>query len=49
MGSVIFSRYRIYLIASFAVFSLFWFDTLGAQVAAPLPDYVIKKYGKPAV
>ena len=47
MGSVIFSQSRIFLIASFAVFSLFWFDTLGGQVAAPLPDYVIKKYGKP--
>ncbi|MEE8264700.1 MAG: DUF3179 domain-containing (seleno)protein [Gammaproteobacteria bacterium] len=27
--------------------SLFWFDALRAQESAPLPDYVIKQFGKP--
>ena len=41
------SKSRIFLIASLVTLSLFWFDALRAQEAAPLPDYVIKKFGKP--
>ncbi len=47
MGSAIFSQFRILLVALFVVLSLFRFDTVHAQQADPLPDYVIDKYGKP--
>jgi len=47
MSSVIFSQSRIFLVALFFTLSLFRFDTVQAQQAEPLPDYVIKKYGKP--
>ncbi len=47
MASAIGSKSRFFLIAPLVALSLFWFDTLRAQEAAPLPDYVIKKFGKP--
>ena len=47
MASAIGSQSRIFLIASLVTLSLFWFDALRAQEAAPLPDYVIQKFGKP--
>ncbi len=47
MASAISSKSRIFLIASLVTLSLFWFDALRAQEAAPLPDYVIKEFGKP--
>ncbi len=47
MASSISSQSRILLIASLVTLSLFWFDTLQAQEAVPLPDYVIEQYGKP--
>lgn len=45
MGSAIFSQSRMFLIAFIATLSLFRLDTVQAQQAEPLPDYVIKKYG----
>ena len=47
MASAISSKSRIFLIASLVTLSLFWFDALRAQEAAPLPAYVIKEFGKP--
>jgi len=47
MASSISSQSRILLIASLVTLSLFWFDTLQAQEAVPLPDYVVEQYGKP--
>ncbi len=41
------SQSRIFIIASLVTLSLFWFDALRAQESAPLPDYVIKQFGKP--
>ncbi len=40
---------RILFIALFVTLSLVRFDTLQAKGAEPLPDYVIKKFGKPPV
>lgn len=47
MASAISSQSRILLIASLVTLSLFWIDTLRAQEAGQLPDYVIEQYGKP--
>ena len=48
MTSVIGSQSRLFLIASLvATLSLFWFDDLRAQEAAPLPAYVVEKFGNP--
>ena len=47
MASAISSQSRIFLIASLVTLSPLWFDTLQAQEAAPLPDYVIEQFGKP--
>jgi hypothetical protein len=47
MASAISSKSRILLVASLVTLFLFWFDALRAQEAAPLPDYVIKEFGKP--
>ncbi len=47
MASAIKSKSNIFLIASLVVLSLFWSDALQAQEPAPLPDYVIKEFGKP--
>jgi hypothetical protein len=47
MASAISSQARILLIASLVTLCLFWFDTLQAQEAVPLPDYVIEQYGEP--
>ena len=47
MVSAIGSKSRIFSIALLATLALFWTDTLRAMEAKPLPDYVIKKFGKP--
>ncbi len=47
MASAISSQSRIFLIASLVTLSPLWFDTLQAQEAALLPDYVIEQFGKP--
>ncbi len=47
MASVIDSHFRIFLIAALATLFLFWPNILRAQQAAPVPDYVIKQFGKP--
>ena len=47
MASAISSKSRILFIASLVTLSLFAFDALRAQEATPLPDYVIKEFGKP--
>ena len=47
MASAMSSQSRIFIIASLVTLSLFWFDALRAQESAPLPDYVIKQFGKP--
>jgi hypothetical protein len=47
MASAINARSRIFFVASLVTVSLFWFDALRAQEAAPLPDYVIEEFGKP--
>ncbi len=47
MASVINSRPHIILLASLVALSLFCAGTLRAQEGAPLPDYVIKEFGKP--
>ncbi len=47
MASVVFSQSRIFMMAFLAVLCLFWFDAARAQTTAALPDYVIKKFGKP--
>lgn len=38
---------RILAVTSLVALSLFWIGSLRAQDAAPLPDYVIKEFGKP--
>ena len=47
MASAISSQSRIFYIASLVTLSMFWFETLQALEAVPLPDYVIAQYGKP--
>ena len=47
MASAIGSRSRIFILVWLVTFSMFWFDAVRAQEAAPLPDYVIEKFGKP--
>ena len=47
MASAISSQSRIFLIMLLVTLSLFWFDALRSQEVAPLPDYVIKDFGKP--
>ena len=47
MASATSSKSRIFLVASLVTLFLFWFDALRAQEATPLPDYVIKEFGKP--
>lgn len=47
MASAIGTRSHVSLIASLITLSLSWVGTLWAQEAAPLPDYVIKEFGKP--
>lgn len=41
------SHSRIWLITLLAAVSLIWCSALRAQETAPLPDYVIKQFGKP--
>ena len=38
---------RIFFIVSVVALSLLWSDALRAQEAAPLPDYVIERFGEP--
>jgi len=47
MTSAISLRSRIFFVTSLAALSLFWLDALRAQETAPLPNYVIEKFGKP--
>lgn len=47
MTSAIGSKSRIFLTAPLVMLSLFWFDAVRVQAAAPLSDHVIKKFGKP--
>jgi hypothetical protein len=47
MASAIGTRSHVSLVASLFTLSLLWVGTLWAQEAAPLPDYVIKEFGKP--
>ena len=47
MASAICSQSRVFLIASLVVVSLFWFNAVWAQEAAPLPNYVIEQFGEP--
>ena len=47
MAPVLSLKSRIFLLASFLTLSLFWFDAVRAEEAAPLPDYVIKEFGNP--
>lgn len=47
MASAIHSRPHIILLASLVTLSLLCAGALRAQEAAPLPDYVIKEFGKP--
>ncbi|WP_206057221.1 DUF3179 domain-containing (seleno)protein [Nitratireductor sp. XY-223] len=47
MASAIGYRSRILLVAAFAVLSLLWSEFSQAQEKAPLPDYVIEKFGTP--
>ena len=47
MASAISSQSRIFYMASLVTLSMFWFETLQALEAVPLPDYVIAQYGKP--
>jgi len=47
MASAIVTQSRILLVAIFATLSLFWFDSVHAQAAKPLPDYVVKQFGNP--
>lgn len=49
MSSAVFSKSRICLVATFAVFLISWFDASRAQTTKPLPDYVIEQYGNPPV
>ena len=43
----ILSKSRYVLIAPLVILSLLWTDSLRAQEATTLPDYVIKEFGKP--
>lgn len=47
MGSLIISHSRTVWVVVFSLLALFPFDTVQAQHAKPLPDYVIKKFGQP--
>ena len=47
MTSVVFLQSRIVQIVLLVVLSLFWPGAVRAQGPAPLPEYVIKEYGKP--
>jgi len=47
MASVISSQSRFFLLAFLVTLSLFKFDALQAQEAAPLPDYVVEQFGEP--
>ncbi len=47
MASAMRSQFRIFFVVSLVTLSLFWPDAPRAQAAAPLPDYVIKQFGKP--
>jgi hypothetical protein len=47
MASAMRSKSRILVMASIVALASFWFDALRAQEAAPVPDYVIKQFGKP--
>lgn len=47
MASAIDTRFLIFSIASLITLSLLWASALRAQEATPLPDYVIKQFGKP--
>jgi hypothetical protein len=47
MAAIIGFQYRALLVALFAGLSLCWFDAARAEDGAPLPDYVIKTFGKP--
>jgi hypothetical protein len=47
MASAMSSQSRILFVASLITLTLFWFDALRAQEAAPLPDYVIEQFGNP--
>ncbi len=47
MASVIGSQSRFFLVASLVALSLLWFGDLRAHASEPLPDYVIKQFGKP--
>lgn len=47
MASVMSSRPRIFFSGLLVTLSLSWSDALRAQDAAPLPDYVIEKFGNP--
>lgn len=38
---------RVFLFASLLALSFFWIDSLRAQEASPLPDYVIEEFGEP--
>ena len=47
MATAIFTRSRIGFIASLVTLFLCCYGPLQAQDAAPLPDYVVKEFGKP--
>ncbi len=47
MTSSIGFKPRIFFFVSLVTLSVFWLGALRAQEAAPLPDYVIEKFGKP--
>ena len=47
MASAISSYSRILLVASLVTLCLCWSGTLRAQETAPLPDYVIERFGNP--
>ncbi len=47
MALVLSSQLRVFLTASLITLSLFWIDSLRAQDASPLPDYVIEQFGQP--
>ena len=47
MASAMSSQSRIFLVGPLVALALFWSDALRAQSAAPLPNYVIEKFGNP--
>ncbi len=47
MASELSFQSRVLLFASLVTLCLFWFETLEAKEAEPLPDHVIKEFGKP--